>query len=232
MAVLIIKNIQSEGPGTIEHFLKQEDIPFHIVELGMGEIPPSLDSYDTLVILGGPLGVYDMERHPHLMAGSRILREAMNREIKILAICLGAQMLAHCLGAKVFPGPEKEVGWHHIELSGEGMKDPLMRRLAIHPGVGDFWRKFRVFHWHGDTFDLPPGATLLASSARYANQAFRFGSNFYGLQFHVEVTKDMIMQWFEDMPDLDKKMFADTEKMYDEYAGRAIHFYKTFFRKG
>jgi GMP synthase (glutamine-hydrolysing) len=231
MAVLIIKNIETEGPGTIEQFLRNEDIPFHVVELGIGEIPPSLESYNTLIILGGPMGVYEMQNHPHLMAGSRIIREAINRDLKILGICLGAQMLAHCLGSDVYPGPEKEIGWHHIELTGEGLKDPVIRKLAIHPGVGDFWRKFRVFHWHGDTFDLPTGAALLASSARYKNQAFRFGDRIYGFQFHVEVTKDMIMQWFEGMPELNK-MVEQTEKIYEEYTGRAMHFYKTFFRTG
>jgi GMP synthase (glutamine-hydrolysing) len=231
MAVLIIKNIQTEGPGTIEEFLREEDIPFHIVELELGHIPPSLKSYNTILILGGPMGVYEMETNPKLMAVSRIIREAINRDLKILGICLGSQMIAHCLGADVYPGPEKEIGWYHIEITGDGLKDPLMRKLAIHPGVGDFWRKFRVFHWHGDTFDLPPGAMLLASSARYKNQAFRFGNRIYGLQFHVEVTKDMIMQWFEGMPDM-KKMIEETEQIYEEYAGRAINFYKTFFRKG
>jgi len=231
MAVLIIKNIQTEGPGTIEEFLRKEDIPFHVVELGSGQIPPPLESFNTLVMLGGPMGVYDMETYPHLMTGSRIIREAINRDLRVLGICLGAQMIAHCLGADVYSGPEKEIGWYHIELTGDGLKDPLMRKLAIHPGVGDFWRKFVVFHWHGDTFTLPPGATLLASSTRYKNQAFRFGNNIYGFQFHVEVTKDMIMHWFEGISDV-KKMGEETDRIYEEYAGRAINFYKTFFRKG
>ena len=230
MAVLIIKNIQTEGPGTIEEFLRKEDIPFHVVELGSGQIPPPLESFNTLVMLGGPMGVYDMETYPHLMTGSRIIREAINRDLRVLGICLGSQMIAHCLGADVYSGPEKEIGWYHIELTGDGLKDPLMRKLAIHPGVGDFWRKFMVFHWHGDTFTLPPGATLLASSARYKNQAFRFGNNIYGFQFHVEVTKDMIMHWFEGISDV-KKMGEETDRIYEEYAGRAINFYKTFFRK-
>jgi GMP synthase-like glutamine amidotransferase len=231
MPVLIIKNIETEGPGTIEKFLTKEDIPFDIVELGTGQIPPSLESYSTLIILGGPMGVYEMESYPQIMAGSRIIREAINREMKILGICLGAQMLAHCLGADVYAGPQKEIGWHHIELTGDGIKDPLMRKLATHPIVGDFWRKFRVFHWHGDTFDLPPGAVLLASSAGYRHQAFRFGNRIYGFQFHVEVTKEMITQWFQGMPEL-HRVLEVTEKIYDDYAGRAKHFYKTFFRKG
>jgi len=164
------------------------------------------------------------------MAGSRIVREAINRDMHVLGICLGSQIIAHCFGARVYPGPDKEIGWLHIELTGEALKDPLMRKLAIHPRVGDFWRKFKVFHWHGDTFDLPPGAILLASSKLYKHQAFRFGSKVYAFQFHIEVTKDMIREWFQDMPDLNK-MIDETEKIYDEYIGRAMNFYKTFFRR-
>jgi len=231
MAVLILKNIASEGPGTIEHFLRDKHIRYTIVELGSGENPPPLKKFNTLVVLGGPMGVYEMERHPHLVIGSRIIREAINREdVRVLGICLGSQMLAHCLGAEVYPGPEEEIGWKHIELTGEGLKDSTMRQLAVHPRVGDFWRQFKVLQWHGDTFDLPPGAVLLAGSKLYKHQAFRFGKNAYGFQFHMEVTKEMILDWFRDVPDI-RQITAETERIYEEYTGRAINFYKTFFLK-
>jgi GMP synthase-like glutamine amidotransferase len=177
------------------------------------------------------MGVYEMESYPHLLTGSRIIREAANRDFRILGICLGSQMLAYCFGAQVYPGPEKEIGWYHIELSGEGLKDPFMRKLAIHPEVGDFWRKFKVFHWHGDTFDLPPGAVLLASSRLYKHQAFRFGSNIYAFQFHIEVTRDMVLDWIAGMPD-SKRIQDETGKIYEECSRRALNFYKLFFRKG
>jgi GMP synthase (glutamine-hydrolysing) len=231
MAVLIVKNISIEGPGTIGDFLRKEDISFSIVELGSGELIPPLESFDTIVVLGGPMGIYDMDKHPHLMIVSRVIREAINRDMRVLGICLGSQMIAHCFGAEVYPGPEKEIGWHHIELTGEGLKDPLMRKLAIHPKVGDFWRRFTVFHWHGDTFDLPLGAVLLASSELYKNQAFRYGDKVYGFQFHIEVTKDMLLEWGKGLPD-SKQIMIETEKIYDEYVGRAMIFYKAFFRKG
>jgi GMP synthase (glutamine-hydrolysing) len=187
--------------------------------------------FDTIVVLGGPMGIYDMDKHPHLMIVSRVIREAINRDMRVLGICLGSQMIAHCFGAEVYPGPEKEIGWHHIELTGEGLKDPLMRKLAIHPKVGDFWRRFTVFHWHGDTFDLPLGAVLLASSNLYKNQAFRYGDKVYGFQFHIEVTKDMLLEWCKGLPD-SKQIMIETEKIYDEYVGRAMIFFKAFFRKG
>jgi GMP synthase-like glutamine amidotransferase len=230
MAVLILKNITAEGPGTIGNFLKKEDIPFSIVELDSGETPPPLEKFDTLVVMGGPMGVYEMDKYPHIMIASRTIREAINRDMKVLGICLGSQMIAHCLGAEVHPGSEKEIGWYHIELTGEGLKDTLMRRLAIHPRVGDFWRKFKVFHWHGDTFNVPPGAVLLASSQLYKNQAFRYGDTVYGFQFHIEVTRDMLLEWFRDSHEM-HHVTGETEKIYDEYTGRAMNFYKAFFKR-
>ncbi|MGB9715835.1 MAG: type 1 glutamine amidotransferase [Thermodesulfovibrionales bacterium] len=229
MAVLIIKNILNEGPGTIGDFLKEEDIPFTIVELWSGEIPPSLEDFNTIVITGGPMSVYEMEKYPHLRIESRLIREAINRDMKVFGICLGAQMIAYCLGSNVYRGTIEEIGWHHIELTGDGIKDPLMRRLALHPLVGDFWRKFNVFHWHNDTFEIPVGAVLLASSELYKNQAFRFKNNVYGFQFHIEVTKEMIKEWFGDRPELNSIM-NETDRIFEEYSGRARNFYKTFFR--
>src|SRR4030066_2020791 len=228
MAVLIIKNIATEGPGTIGEFLRKEDIPFTIIELGSGETPLPLENFETLVIMGGPMGVYEMDRSPPLRIEARLIREAINRRMKILGVCLGAQMVAYCLGSEVYQGHKEEIGWHSIDLTGDGLKDPLIRKLAIHPRVGDFWRKFKVFHWHGDTFDLPLDAVLLASSELYKNQAFRYGDNVYGFQFHIEVTKDMLTEWFQGMPGVDKTM-KETERIYEEYRGRAINFYKVFF---
>lgn len=230
MSILIIKNVESEGPGTIEYYLKIKKLQYKMLELGLGETPPSLENIDILIVLGGPMGVYEMDKYPHLKTCSRIIREAINRGIKILGICLGAQMIAYCLGGNVFPGPEKEIGWHYIELTGGGLKDPLIRQLAIHPSVGDFWRRFKVFHWHGDTFELPASTVLLASSKIYKNQAFRYGNNTYGFQFHIEVTKEMINDWSQDCREFEM-ISKETEKIYDEYMGRAFKFYKAFFEK-
>jgi GMP synthase-like glutamine amidotransferase len=230
LSVLIIKNIATEGPGTIEEFLRRKDIPFKIVDLNSGEIPPPLEEIDTLVIMGGPMAVYKFDKYPHLVIGSRLIREAINRDMRVLGICLGCQMVAYCLGAEVYRGQKEEIGWYHIELTGDGLRDPLMRRLAAHPKVGDFWRRFEVFHWHGDTFDLPLGAVLLASSHLYKHQAFRYGNRVYGFQFHIEVTKDMISEWVEDLPD-SKRIMKETDIIYEELIGRAMNFYKIFFKK-
>jgi len=230
MSVLILKNVMSEGPGTIEEFLRAKKLPFRIVELGEGEKAPSLDRFQTLIVLGGPMGVYEMEKYPHLFTSSRIIREAINRDMSILGICLGAQMIAHCLGAEVYPGETREIGWDHIELTGDGLKDPLMRKLAVHPKVKDFWKRFKVFHLHGDTFNLPMNTVHLARSALYAHQAFRFARSVYGLQFHIEVTKEMLSEWVKNMSDK-RQILADTDRIFDEYEGRALQFYREFFQK-
>ncbi|MDP2168131.1 MAG: type 1 glutamine amidotransferase [Thermodesulfovibrionales bacterium] len=228
MAVLILKNIKTEGPGTIGDFLRENSVPFKVVELWDGKPVPELDKFDAVVMLGGPMGVYEMDRHPHLAVGSRLLREALNRQMRVLGICLGAQLLAHCLGAEVYKGHAEETGWLDIELTAEGIKDPLMRRLAVHPRVGDFWKRFKVLHWHGDTFDLPMGAARLAVSSLYPNQAFNCGKYVYGFQFHMEVTKEMLREWFRNGPDYERVM-KDTDRLYEEYSGRAVNFYKAFF---
>jgi GMP synthase-like glutamine amidotransferase len=230
VSVLIIKNVVTEGPGTIEDFLREEDIPFNIVELWSGDVPPPHEDFKSLVIMGGPMSVYEMEMYPHLRIESRLIREAINRDMNILGICLGAQMIAYCLGSNIYKGPQEEIGWLHIELTGEGIKDYFMRKLSIHPVVGDFWRRFKVFHWHSDTFDIPLDTVLLASSELYKNQAFRYKNNVYAFQFHIEVTKKMIEEWLENRPDIDSVM-EETEKIFQEYSGRARNFYKAFFRK-
>jgi len=230
LSVLIIKNILTEGPGTIEDFLNKENIPFSIAELSTGEIHPPLERFNTLVVMGGTMAVYEMDKYPHLMIGSRIIREAINRDMRTLGICLGAQLIAYCLGAEVYKGHEEEIGWRSIELTGDGLKDPLMRKLAIHPRVGDFWRKFGVFQWHGDTFDLPFDMVLLARSELYKHQAFRYKDNVYGFQFHIEVTKVMLLEWFKDNSEMPMIM-RETERIYEEYTGRAI-FINYFSERG
>lgn len=228
MSVLIVKNAINEGPGSLEDFLKIGKIPYKIVELWSGSLPPSIRDFNVIVILGGPMSVYEMDMYPHLIIESRLIREAINMNKKILGICLGAQMIAYCLGANVYRGNKEEIGWDYIELTGDGLRDLLMMKLALHPFIGDFWKMFKVFQWHYDTFDIPVGAVLLASSKLYKNQAFKYESNIYGLQFHIEVKKEMIEEWFEGVDNLDEIM-KETDGIFSEYLGRANNFYKAFF---
>ncbi|MDI6800776.1 MAG: type 1 glutamine amidotransferase [Thermodesulfovibrionales bacterium] len=231
MTVLICKNIESEGPGTIEDFLISKGIAYKIIDLSKGEDISGAEVYDGLIMMGGPMSVNEDDVYPYIKKEYELVKDFIKEDKKILGICLGAQIMAKALGAQVYKGGEKEIGWYDIELTEEGIRDPLMRKLAFHPHAGDLWRKFKVFHWHGETYDIPEGAVRLASSSLYPNQAFRHGNKAYAFQFHIEVTKNMIYDWLknEDV-DLDK-LKTETEKLYEVYNGRAQNFYEAFFKK-
>lgn len=228
MSVLILKNVAGEGPGTIEDFLADRKVPCRVVDMFREDLPP-YDDVRTLVLMGGPMSVNEADIYPYLVREEELVREFLEKGRSVLGICLGAQVMARALGARVYPGPEKEIGWHDIELRGEGIGDPLMGKLALHPRAGDFWKIFKVFHWHGETFDIPRGCQRLAGSSLYENQAFRYGKSAYAFQFHIEVRREMIYQWLED-EDVDmERIRTETETFYEDYHGRAVNFYKAFF---
>ena len=180
MHVLIVKNMTSEGPGTIEDHLCTERIPYSVIDLSIGDSIPKIDTVTHLVIMGGPMAVYEMHDFPYLVSEVALIHAAINANKPILGVCLGAQMLAHVLGARVYPGSLKEIGWYEVQLSSEGMNDPLISSLALPDR-----NVAQVFQWHGDTFDLPERSVRLSSSELYANQAFRYGDRVYGFQFHI-----------------------------------------------
>ncbi len=226
MNVLILKNTVSEGPGTIEDFLRERNAFPTVVELGEGEPVPSLDGFEALVVMGGPMAVYEADRHAFLKDGFRAVEGALRMGILVLGVCLGAQALAHVLGAKVYKGSTEEVGWLDVDLTSEGIKDPVVGSLA-RGGDGTV----KVFHWHGDTFELPWGARRLARSTLYDNQAFGYGGTAYGLQFHIEVTREMISKWFRGEL-MEERVLEDTRKYHVECRRRATEFYKSFFGNG
>lgn len=188
MNILIIKHMDIEGPGFIEIFLKQAKIPYQILNLQTNEHFPEIDRFTHVVTLGGSMNVYEEDRYPFLKYEDLFIKEAIQRGKRILGICLGAQLIAKALGAKVFKAPAKEIGWYGVSLTKDGLKDPLF---------SDFPQEFSVFQWHEDTFEIPAGAKLIVTSSSVANQAFRYGTNVYGLQFHLEVTEQMIHEWLE-----------------------------------
>jgi GMP synthase (glutamine-hydrolysing) len=150
MHVLIIKNVFSEGPGTIADYLNANSIPYSICDLSIGDAAPELDSFSHLIIMGGPMAVYEMQQYPYLVNEALFIDRAIKANKYVLGVCLGAQMVAHVLGAKVYPGQKKEIGWYEVALTPDGMSDRLMSALAL-PGRN----AAQVFQWHGDTFDLP-----------------------------------------------------------------------------
>jgi GMP synthase-like glutamine amidotransferase len=228
MSVLILKNVKTEGTGTIEDFLREANIHYKIVELETETISEA-NNFDTLVMMGGPMSVNEAEIYPYIKQEEALAKDFIDRRKKVLGICLGAQIMAKALGANVYRGKEPEIGWYNIELTESGIKDNIMKKLALHPKAGDFWKKFSVFHWHGETFDMPEGAVRLAKSDLYPNQAFKYNDNAYAFQFHIEVTKEMVYDWLKNEPVDLNKIKAETEKFYEIYHGRAGNFYKAFF---
>ena len=225
MNILIIQNVTSEGPGTIADHLRTTNIPFTSIDLERGHSLPDIAPFSHVVILGGPMAVYEMDRTPYLKDEALLIEKAVGAGKHVLGVCLGAQMLAHVLGARVYPGGQKEIGWYDVALTGDGMKDPCMTELAADGG-----QTAQVFQWHGDTFDLPQGALCLASSELFPNQAFRYSDRVYALQFHIEVTPGIVTGWLRnvkgvDFPIIDKR----SQEIYSPYRKRAEGFYRAFF---
>ena len=153
----------------------------------------NLDSFnplapDILIVLGGPIGAYEERNYPFLIDEMRFLERRLDADLPTLGICLGSQLIARTLGAKVYPGLSREVGWSPLQLTNRGIKTPLAHLVA---------ENTPMFHWHGDTFDLPVGATHLAYSSKFQNQAFSWGKRILALQFHPEVTALGLEQWFK-----------------------------------
>ena len=224
MNVLIVKHVDIEGPGLIESCLKQRAIPYRIICLETGEPLPGPGGFTHIVLLGGPMNVYEDDRYPFLKKEDLFIKEAIQRGKHILGICLGAQLIAKALGARVTKSPVKETGWSKVSLTEEGSKDRLFVALP---------KAFPVFQWHEDTFETPNWGKLLATSTAVPNQAFRYGDNAYGLQFHLEVTKEMIREWTDEYsqetPSLRAKILTTTEREFRHFTTRGTLFFNTFF---
>lgn len=187
MSVLVLQHIACEPPGAFEDVLVERGLELHRVELDEGEpLPSTLDGVDAVIAMGGPMSVNDEVDHPWLVAEKRLIREAVDHGLPFWGSCLGVQLLASSLGARVYAGKEPEVGVLPVYPTDATATDPVLGPLA--------WPR-PTLQWHGDTFDLPDGSTLLATSPAYANQAFRVGELAYGVQFHIEVTAGMADEW-------------------------------------
>jgi GMP synthase (glutamine-hydrolysing) len=182
--ILIFKHVAHEVLGTLTPILREEG--FRIRYINFDRTPdaaPSLDKYGGLVVFGGWMGVYEADRYPHIKVECKMIEAALKKDIPVLGICLGAQLVAHTLGAEVRKHSEKEVGWQNVELTEAGKSDPLL---------GHFKASEKLFQMHGDTFEIPKGAVHLAKSDACLGQAFRYGDKAYGMQFHLEVDQAMI----------------------------------------
>ncbi len=185
--ILVVKHAENEGPGSIADFFRNSAWELQTVDLFRGEpLDPALDQVAAVVVMGGPMNVYEEDKYPFLKEENVFIKKVVEQEIPYLGICLGSQLLAKACGAAVIKSPEKEVGWFNVSLTLEAAHDPLLQGVE---------GPLEVFQWHEDTFTIPEGGILLATAEICKNQAFRCGKNAYGLQFHVEVTSDMIWSW-------------------------------------
>ncbi len=183
---LVLQHIACEPPGVFEDVLVERGARIHRVELDEGDRLPDWREFDLIVAMGGPMSVNDDAELPWLADEKRAIGEAVRAGVPFWGACLGVQLLAASLGGRVYSGPVPEVGVLPVTLTEKGAADPVLAGLP---------REFPTLQWHGDTFDLPDGGVLLAGSPAYPNQAFRFGQNAYGVQFHVEVSAEMARQW-------------------------------------
>lgn len=187
MNVLVLQHIACEPPGVFEDVLRERGAALHRVELDEGEpLPESLEGIDAIVAMGGPMSVNDEAEHSWLPAEKALIAAAVREGVPFWGSCLGVQLLASSLGATVRQGPAPEVGVLAVNATAEATDDPVFSGLA--------WPR-PTLQWHQDTFDLPAGATLLATSPLYPHQAFRVGRVTYGVQFHLEVDEAMAEQW-------------------------------------
>jgi GMP synthase (glutamine-hydrolysing) len=184
-SLLVLQHIACEPPAAFEDELRSRGLDVTRVELDEGDPLPDWREFPAIVVMGGPMGAYQEADHPWLVDEKRLLREAVDGDVPVWGVCLGAQLLASALGARVYPGAEPEVGLLPVELTVAAAEDPVF---------ADAPRSFPTLQWHGDTFDLPDGATLLASSPAYPHQAFRVGRS-YALQFHIEVPLELAREW-------------------------------------
>jgi GMP synthase (glutamine-hydrolysing) len=205
--VLVLQHIACEPPGVFEDVLRERGARLHRVELDEGEPLPGRHGFDAIIAMGGPMSVNDEDEHPWLRDEKALVADAVRAGTPFFGVCLGVQLLAASLGARVYTGAEPEVGLLPVELTVEGQADPVFAGTPS-PLV--------TLQWHGDTFDLPSGATLLASSPAYPHQAFRVG-NAYGVQFHLEVSAEMAREWAgvpEYVTSLERTLGADEAESF------------------
>jgi GMP synthase (glutamine-hydrolysing) len=178
-----IYHVAFEDAGTLGPVLEERGVDLTYLQAGRDDLMPTLDA-DLVVVLGGPIGIYEIERYPFLKDELTLIENVVKKGTPVVGICLGAQALASVLAARVYPGPKAELGWDELMLTDEGKASPL----GVLEGQ-------RVLNWHGDTFDLPAGATRLASTTLTPNQAFSYGPNVLALQFHVELPERDMERW-------------------------------------
>ncbi len=218
MKAIVLLHVESEGPGTLGTFLEKNGVEIEVVKLYEGDpLPRGNGEFNAVISMGGPMNVYEEEKYPFLRDETTFLKEVVEAGVPVMGVCLGAQMIAKACGKKVYRAPAEEIGWCEITLTESAGDDILFKNL---PG------SLTVFQWHGDTFDIPEGGVLLATSPVCRNQAFRY-KQAYGLQFHVEVTRNMLKEWFEDSEKKDE-ILLKYDELKSDLDGNAEKIYRGF----
>jgi len=200
MKVHILQHASFEGPGSIAAWLEARRASVSCSRLFENDALPDIESIDMLIIMGGPMSVNDEIEFPWLVREKQLIRKAVEKGVSILGICLGAQLIASAMGAKVYRNPAKEIGWFPVRAISSDIEK------CKFPG------EFIAFHWHGETFDLPPGAIHLGESDACRNQAFQLNRNVIGLQFHLETTIESASLLIENCrPELVPGAFIQSE---------------------
>jgi GMP synthase (glutamine-hydrolysing) len=189
MNALVITHHPEEGPGLLEDILKDRGWEVNEVGLWNGNSLPDPTPFHLLILMGGPMSVNEEDQHPFLAQEKQFVRRWIKQGNPTVGICLGAQLIAHCLGGRVYKGPKEEIGWYDCVLTEAGRGDPCLQFFPL---------LFPVFQWHGETFDLPNEAILLATAQDYPHQTFRVGDLTYAFQFHLEITERMIQTWLAE----------------------------------
>ncbi len=228
MKFLIVKNISREGPGLIQKVLNKRKISFEEIDLTKGAEFPNLKDVNAIIVLGGPQSANDQEEV--MLNEIQKVKQIISEAIPYLGVCLGMQVLGKAAGAEVYQNPFKEIGFkgsfnynYHAWLSEEGKKDPLFKNIES---------PFKVFQLHGETVSLKPGVKTLAMGTECFIQAIKVGEVAYGLQFHVELTKEMLGQWHGEDADLSKiseeKLLQDWQEVEKEYEKTGMQIISNF----
>lgn len=227
---LVLRHAQAEGVGLLGNALRERGIHHRALDIARGEpVPKDLRGVGGLIVLGGPMAAYEPDKHAFLRSETALLEKAIAAGRPVLGICLGAQLIAQVLGARVYPGDKREVGWGPVTLTDDGRDDPLFAGGET---------SLTVFHLHGDTYELPPDAANLATSPMYEQQAFRWGEIVYGFQFHMEFTESIIARLAQE-PDSQrymteagadvKRIVADTPGHVRELTDTAQRVFESYF---
>lgn len=183
MKMFVLQHASFEGPAAIGAWAAVRGHGVRVVKVYEGAALPPVEAVDLLVVMGGPMGLGEQESLPWMKGELAFISQCLQEGKRVLGICLGAQMMAAALGARVYPSGKKEIGWFPVRKTPAGRLSPYLKSLP---------EGAKVFHWHGDTFDLPAGAQHLLLSDAVKNQAFAWGPRALALQFHLEMTADTV----------------------------------------